>query len=623
MFTLSSSTTLTAVLAEAATTAPTITVTYSDVLLSSGAVASRLPAASAVIATTGTTPVTVVASPASGYAREVENIAFRNKDSVAHTVTFGGAIDLAYTVPAGQILTCDSKGSWRLGAAGTIALAGDVAGPSSANVLSTVPVAKGGTGAVTPISARAALGAAASGANADITALTTITAETITNSGATNDILNLINNGTSTSSYTRVKYTNNGGKTWTAGVGNSTETAYGVANNFYIYDSEHSRMVQTIDGATGITNLYGLKIGGNAVTVMTAGTMMDLGSAQTVSGSKTATATQYGYKGSSATLYHTDAHYVLENGYSPNAYNSPMISWWNGVPIGDSNYRVYHLRCTVAGIDGLHVTQVSGASPTILELAFISSGGDLGVAGNITGLTANTTQVGTASVPMAGGYFQTAPVVTSAQDAKINWRYFTDTEKAGAVVLLQKCPRLFQLKTSVAEKGADKARFHAGLLYEEAYAALQAAGFADADIERFSLFCASPAKKTVTKTRTVSRQKTEQKTRTVESIVVTDGVAVLTTTTETYDAPVYEALLVKDTSGAVVYEADGKAARTYQSPVMEDVAETYTEEEDDPDATPIRGIRYTELDTWYIAGLLKLNDDLTARVAALEAKVAA
>lgn len=509
MYSLDPSTTVTAVLdAAATTTAPTFTVTYSDVALTSGVVTARKPYATATGAMTGTTAVTIVASPTTGYAREIENIAFRNKDTVSHTITLGGAVDLSFAVPAGQVLSYDGH-SWRLGADNTVQMAGDVTGSSSANTVGKI----GGY--------------------------------SVTLSGS----VSLAGPFTQTGAYS-----------WGL-----------VVPGAYTY---------TLPAATG--------------------TLASLALSQTFGGDQT----------------------FLEN---------ILLLPGDGHNIELRHHNNYGVRFLLdASNANLYIqSNNNGAYATLMTIETLHN--LVSFSSDIFGSDANTYYCGTAASPWAGGYFQTAPVVTSAQAAKINWRYFTDAEKAAAAILVQKCPRLFQLKTSVAEKGADKARFHAGVLYEELYAVLQAAGFADVDIERFSLFCASPAKKAViVKTRTVSRQKTKSKTRTVESIAVTDGVAVLTTTTETYDAPVYEALPVKDTSGAVVYEADGKTERTYQSPVMEDVAETYTEEEDDIGATPIHGIRYTELDTWYVVGLLKLNDDraveiaaLTARVAALEAKAAA
>lgn len=149
MYTLDTSSTVTAVLAAAATTtAPTYTITYSDIALTSSLVTARKPYSTTTGAMTGTTAVTIVASPATGYVREIENIAFRNKDTVSHTVTFGGAIDLSFTVPAGMVLTCNSKGEWQLGASGTVALAGDVTGTSTASVVSKIggnPVAFSGS----------------------------------------------------------------------------------------------------------------------------------------------------------------------------------------------------------------------------------------------------------------------------------------------------------------------------------------------------------------------------------------------------------------------------------------------------------------------------------------------
>lgn len=138
MYSLDQSTIVTAVLDAASTTAaPTYTVTYSDVALAGGVVTARQPYATATGAMTGTTAVTIVASPSTGYAREIENIAFRNKDTVSHTVTLGGAVDLSFVVPAGQILSYDGH-SWRLGVDNTVQMAGDVSGASSSNTIGKI-----------------------------------------------------------------------------------------------------------------------------------------------------------------------------------------------------------------------------------------------------------------------------------------------------------------------------------------------------------------------------------------------------------------------------------------------------------------------------------------------------
>ncbi len=70
-------------------------------------------------------------------------------------------------------------------------------------VLNTVPVASGGTGATTAAGARANLGAAASGANSDITSLSVTTSVTSTtalalNAGGTNQNVNIVPTGTGT-----------------------------------------------------------------------------------------------------------------------------------------------------------------------------------------------------------------------------------------------------------------------------------------------------------------------------------------------------------------------------------------------------------------------------------------
>ncbi len=88
-------------------------------------------------------------------------------------------------------------------------------------VLDTVPVASGGTGATTASGARTNLGAAASGANSDITSLSTTTSVTSTtalslNAGGTDQNVNLVPTGTGTVDVATRRITSVGTPTATA-----------------------------------------------------------------------------------------------------------------------------------------------------------------------------------------------------------------------------------------------------------------------------------------------------------------------------------------------------------------------------------------------------------------------
>ena len=106
----------------------------------------------------------------------------------------------------------------------------------------------------------------------------------------------------------------------------------------------------------------------------------------------------------------------------------------------------------------------------------------------VTGTTANTLSIGTSSLPCKDGYTQTAFTVTSARSAKTSIRDFTAEEIAVAKDIVRTCPRIYQLVTSVAEKGAGAARLHSGCIYEEVYQCFIDGGL---DPELYSIFCAT------------------------------------------------------------------------------------------------------------------------------------
>ena len=133
---------------------------------------------------TGTTPVTVIASPASSTRRIINKLYVENTDSAAVTLTIGyvnGAntrVLAKVTLQVGDTWsidgTYDTNGNLKQ-VVGNVNLATQVTG--------VLPVANGGTNASTASAARTSLGAAASGANTDITSLSapTITNPTVTN----------------------------------------------------------------------------------------------------------------------------------------------------------------------------------------------------------------------------------------------------------------------------------------------------------------------------------------------------------------------------------------------------------------------------------------------------------
>jgi len=97
--------------------------------------------------------------------------------------------------------------------------------------------------------------------------------------------------------------------------------------------------------------------------------------------------------------------------------------------------------------------------------------------------------IGTASQPVAGGYTVTAFAVTSELTKKTNIRDLTSQELAAAKVAVKQAPKVYQLVDSVNEKGADRARWHVGAIYEWLQQTCMDNGV---DPERLGIFCAAP-----------------------------------------------------------------------------------------------------------------------------------
>lgn len=206
--------------------------------------------------------------------------------------------------------------------------------------------------------------------------------------------------------------------------------------------------------------------------------------------------------------------------------------------------------------------------------------------GNLLPVISNTYYCGVASLPWAGGYTQSAFVITSAREAKTSIRDFTPAELAVAKAIVRTCPRVYQLVTSVAEKGADAARLHSGCIYEEVRQCFVDGGL---DPERYSIFCASPRPEMTVRTET----------REVDKLV--NRKWVVTTETVTSLEPVYEELPMVDSEGRALLDANGNP-RTHRAPVYET--------DESGAVLQDRGLRYEELQIWIAAGLREMISDL-------------
>ena len=117
------------------------------------------------------------------------------------------------------------------------------------------------------------------------------------------------------------------------------------------------------------------------------------------------------------------------------------------------------------------VFAVAGSGAT-QQTSFVNDAGGanqhvVGFGGNIIPLTTNSFTCGQSSFAWSGGFTQVAFTVTSDENTKTEIRSLDDKELAVAKALL-KLPRVYKLKSSVAEKGSDKARWHSGMIAQAA-----------------------------------------------------------------------------------------------------------------------------------------------------------
>ncbi|MCG4271733.1 tail fiber domain-containing protein [Acetobacter senegalensis] len=176
----------------------------------------------------------------------------------------------------------------------------------------------------------------------------------------------------------------------------------------------------------------------------------------------------------------------------------------------------------------------------------------------------------------ADNYFDTAylgsavNVVSDAKDKTVAGSFddltYEQAQKLSDAVF-SVAVKIFQLNSAIAEKGADKARYHVGMIAQEIEAAITAAGL---DPAKYAMWTSTPVTQLVEKD-------TGQKDK--------EGNAIMT----------YEVV--------PVYEADGKTQKTQQMLRYEQVL-----------CTLFAGAKSR------IATLIKDVSDLTTRVVALEAK---
>lgn len=165
-----------------------------------------------------------------------------------------------YATGVGALATYDLTAQARtFAAATTVADQRTVLGLGPVATESTVPVSKGGTGGTSQATARTGLGAAASGANSDITSLTGLTTP-----------LSVAQGGSGGTSQPFTRANSVGTVSQTAGVptGAAFETGGTLAGTgkYFKYADGHMKIIKTLAVGTGSTTAKGSIFGSAAVS---------------------------------------------------------------------------------------------------------------------------------------------------------------------------------------------------------------------------------------------------------------------------------------------------------------------------------------------------------------------
>ena len=140
---------------------------------------------------------------------------------------------------------------------------------------------------------------------------------------------------------------------------------------------------------------------------------------------------------------------------------------------------------TVVGSGAVSNTLYLGAGQVAVGSGAPVSGCKLDVAGHIYPHTDNSCNLGSASYRFATVYAATGTINTSGAGSKTAVRPLSSAELAAAKALAAKT-RVFQFVSAVAAKGADAARQHVGLIFEDVVAAFAAQGL---DPMRYGIVC--------------------------------------------------------------------------------------------------------------------------------------
>lgn len=156
-------------------------------------------------------------------------------------------------------------------------------------------------------------------------------------------------------------------------------------------------------------------------------------------------------------------------------------------PEGDTINQVYIALSQPSAGEGSSIYHLKffsyGYRDTPYPIRYTTAGGVEGKA--FAPLLDNATSNGSSSNRWSGGFFATAPTVTSDENEKQQIRELSEAERAVA----GKCKaliRAFKFNDAVALKGEDKARIHVGVIAQEVKAAFESEGLVAED---YALLC--------------------------------------------------------------------------------------------------------------------------------------
>ena len=139
----------------------------------------------------------------------------------------------------------------------------------------------------------------------------------------------------------------------------------------------------------------------------------------------------------------------------------------------------------IANAAGETILSAFTSTKNIMTAAALTIGGDAIAMANVRPNVANANTVGTAIFPFAGGFTQTAFQVTSDRRAKMDETYLDEAERRVAV-RLKSLLKKYKLRTSVEEKGTEKARWHCGIIAQDIIQAFEEEGL---DATSYAMLC--------------------------------------------------------------------------------------------------------------------------------------